>query len=614
MLDRQSSSKPRARGQLDPVFHEPEYIRYADIAAFFRRYLFTILGCVALGLLIAGLYVKTATPLYTARAQILIDPSTAQFIQDKRTELTLDAAKIESQIAILRSDTIIGAVVKEFDLQNDPEFRGGTKSLLRGISYRIYGGSQEAKPQSDDKAQTRIAIQSLRSHMDIRRAGLSYAIDIYVTTRQPEKSARIANAIADQYERDQVAARTRAARQWSEWLETRIHRLRGQLDSAARALLSLKSGREYPPEQKPAGAGHGAGEQPTSVAVAEATVEAYRSIYASYFSALTNAVEQESSPAVNARVITVATPPLGKSHPRSKLTILFGMFAGLISGVGIAFLRLAMDTSVRTPKQIKDVIGLDCLARVPRVMRAFSLARKWPFIPPEASRFDRLSMFRYVIEAPFSQFAGSVTALKSGLVKSAKQDGIRLIGVTSALPEEGKSTLAANLAAAFALSSFKALIIDADVHNSVISQTLGAGAKKGLLEVLKGEAQLSECVIARRGAGPDVLPLVKDKQAPVSYNWLSSESMVSLLNTLKDEYHFIVMDMPPLTPIADGLAISSMLDGVLLAVEWGKTPRDLLADVTYGLNLADANILGVVLTKVDESAVNLRLKKSWKYY
>lgn len=609
MLNRQTQVKPRSRGELDHYLDDSDYISYADIIGFVRRYLFTIISFVVLGVVLAGLYVSSAVPLYKARAQLLIDPATTQFIQDRRTELSLDAAKIESQIAIINSDTIVGAVVDRLDLKNDPEFRGGSRSQLRRILFWNSGSSDEVIAPDPQEDLGRIATGNLRAAMDVRRSGLSYAIDIAVTTREPAKSARIANAIADAYEQDQVNDRTRSAKQWSEWLETRIHRLRGQLDEAARDLQGLKSGRGYSPTQEP-----GPTERPVSVAVLEATVEAYRNIYASYFQALTTAVEQQSSPVVNARIITTATPPLDKSYPRGKLIMAFGMFVGLLSGVGIGFLRASMDTSVRTSKQVKHYIGLECLARIPKIPQTISLSWAFPFIARTPSTSDRRMMFRYVTEAPFSQFAGSVTALKTALVKAGRQDGVRCFGITSALPEEGKSTLAANLASAFALSSYRVLIIDADVHNSVISQTFAPAATRGLFEVLKGEAEFKDCLITGKGAAPDVLPLVADKRTPVSYSWLSSESMLSLIKHLKEEYHFVIVDLPPLAPVADGLTISSLLDGVILAVQWGRTTRELVADVTYGLNLADANILGLVLTKVDQSAVNLRLKKAWKYY
>lgn len=612
MLERHPKAKSRSREELDHFFYDPGYLTYADIVGFIKRYFVTIVFCLIAGALIAFYYVASTTPLYTAQAKIFLDPKTTQIIESKAVELSLDAAKIESEIALINSDTILNAVVKDLDLKNDSEFQIGRASLLRRIISGDFRSSKQlATPALPEAEQIIVAIEALRSRLDVRRSGLAYVLDISVTSADPEKAARLANAIADAYEREQIEARTKAARQSSEWLETRIYRLREKLDEAARRLQSLKSGREYPP---PADAGAGAGDEPASVETLEATVDAYRKIYESYYQSLTNAGEQQTFLVSNARVITPATPPRSKSHPKNKLTIALGMFGGLLAGMGLAFLRASMDTSVRTPKQIRDTIGLDCLARIPRVPRGFSISRKKPFISMGASTADRHLMFRYVSEAPFSQFSGAVTALKSGVVKSSRQDGIRIIGVTSALPEEGKSTLAANLAAAFTLSSYKALLIDADIHNSVISQTFAPKARKGLFEVLKGEAKAAECIIGRRGAGPDILPIVADKQAPISYNWLSSESMLSLLATLKDEYHFIVVDLAPLTPIAEGLTISSLLDAVLLAVEWGKTPRDLLADVAYGLNLADANILGVVLTKVDEASVNLRLKKAWKYY
>jgi capsular exopolysaccharide synthesis family protein len=475
----------------------------------------------------------------------------------------------------------------------------------------LFGRSaNETAPKLSTGEQRQIALETLRSCMDVRRVGLSYAMDISVTTTAPDKSARLANAIASAYEREQIAARTKAARQSSEWLETRLHSLRSKLDDAARTLQNMKSGRDF---AQPGGPSANP-DKPVTVEALEATVEAYRTIYESYYQALTNAGEQQTYPISNARVISPAETPLGKSYPRSKLIVALGMFAGLLSGVGISFLRLSMDSSVRTPKQVKNYIGLECLARIPKIAQPVSFSPKSLLFPLRKAEADRQVMFHYVTEAPFSQFAGAVTALKTGIVKAGRQDGIRSLGITSALPEEGKSTLAINLATAFALSSYKTLIIDADVHNSVVSQTLAAGASQGLFEVLKGEAEPKDCIIAGKGPMPDVLPVVGDKRISGAYGWLSSESMLLLLKYLKEKYHFVVVDLPPLAPVPEGLTISSLLDSVLLAVEWGVTPRDVLADVTYGLNLADANILGIVLTKVDESAVQLRVKKSWKYY
>lgn len=618
MLNRQTQPKSHTRGELDHFFHEPNYITIADILSFVRRYFLIIAAGVLLGGLLAGLYVSTATPLFTARAQLLIDPSSTQVLQqDRRTELTLDEAHIQSQIEVIRSDTITTAVIKGLNLTEDPEFAGGGRAWWRKLIWPDSDGQQAEKPAVPEDVLLRNVIGALQASLDVRRSGVSHVINISVRTTEAEKSAQIANAMAEAYEQEQVSARANAARRSSEWLESRIHHLRDKLDQAARALQSFKSGREYTPLPGTQGA---AGEKPTTVEALEATVEAYRKIYEGYFQAFTNALEQETYPVANARVINAASTPLGKSHPRSKLILAFGIFAGLVAGFGVAFLRHLMDGSVRTPKQIKDRIGLDCIARIPSLNRSIPASLKQIFSlsawreagVPQSNRVR----FNQVVESPFSQFSGAVKALKTAVLKAGGHDGIRSLGVTSALPGEGKSTLSANLAAVFALASYKTLIIDADMHNSVMSQTFAPRAKKGLLEVLSGTAEPADCIVQGKGNAPDVLPVVLPKKNSDSYPYdlVASESMVAFLDYLRESYHIVLVDMPPLTPIADGLAVSGLLDGIVLAVEWGKTPLELLADVTYGLQLADASILGVVLTKVDESAVHLRVKKAWKYY
>jgi capsular exopolysaccharide synthesis family protein len=443
----------------------------------------------------------------------------------------------------------------------------------------------------------------------VRRLGLSYVINLSVTATDPEKAARLANAMAESYEREQIVARTRAARQSSEWLETRIYTLGAKLNEAARDLQNVRTGRGY---SQPRNDGNASPQD--TVEVAQATVDAYRQIYESYFQALTNAVEQQSFQGSNARIITPAGIPPDRSHPRSKLIMILGIFAGLLIGVAIALVRKNMDNSVRSTKQIRNAIGLECLARIPRVTTSFSLRRTMSSLTPKDGPAQRNALFNHVTRTPFSQFAGAVTALKTAILKAGRQDGIQTLGITSALPDEGKSTLSANLAAAFVLSSHRTLIVDADIHRSMSSRTLAPDAKQGLFEVLRGARNLSQCIVDGQGKRPDILPVVRNEHTPDSYTWLNSDQMRELLETLKGSYHYIIVDLPPLTPVAEGLTMSSMLDAVLLVVEWGRTPQDLVADVTYGLNLADANVLGVALTKVDQNAVHLGLKKAIQYY
>jgi capsular exopolysaccharide synthesis family protein len=610
MLNRPVKPKPRARGELEHTAFEPEYIRFSDISAFFQRYSFTISGCAIATAILAAFYITSATPLYTAYTQILIDPKGNEILDDRRAELTLDAAAMESQIALLTSDTIVRAVAEGLNLKNDPEYAGASVPLLDRLKALLGNGNASPKLQSaDDETRTLQAVEALRNTLDVRRLGLSYVINLSVTATDPQKAARLANAMAESYEREQIIARTRAARASSEWLETRIYTLGAKLNEAARDLQNVRTGRGPAPSRNDPNA-----PPQDTVEVVQATVDAYRQIYESYFQALTNAVEQQSFQGSNARIITPAAIPPDRSHPRSKLIMILGIFAGLLIGIAIALLRKNMDNSVRSTKQIRNAIGLDCLARIPRVTTSFSLRRTMTSLAPKDGPAQRHALFNHVMRTPFSQFAGAVTALKTAIVKAGRQDGIQTLGITSALPDEGKSTLSANLAAAFVLSSHKTIIVDADIHRSMASRTLAPYAKQGLFEVLRGARTLSQCIVVGEDKRPDILPVVPNEHTPDSYTWMNSDQMRELLETLKESYHYIIVDLPPLTPVAEGLTMSSMLDAVLLVVEWGRTPQDLVADVTYGLNLADANVLGVALTKVDQGAVHIGLKKSIQYY
>lgn len=312
MLNRHTKPKPRARGELEHAAFEPEYIRFSDISAFFQRYSFTITGSVIACAMLAAFYVSSTTPLYTAYTQILIDPKGNEILDDRRAELTLDAAAIESQIALLTSDSIVRAVVEGLNLKNDPEYAGVSVPLFERIKV-LFGKENNAPTMEDidDETRTLQAVEALRETLDVRRQGLSYVINLSVTATDPEKAARLANAMAESYEREQIIARTRAARASSEWLETRIYTLGAKLNEAARDLQNVKSGRGYTQPQN-----HQNAAPKDTVEVVQATVDAYRQIYQSYFQALTNAVEQQSFQGSNARIITPAAVPAGKSHPR----------------------------------------------------------------------------------------------------------------------------------------------------------------------------------------------------------------------------------------------------------------------------------------------------------
>jgi succinoglycan biosynthesis transport protein ExoP len=210
MLNRETPHRSRARGELDQFFYEPEHITYSDIVAFFRRYFLIIAGSAAIAGTLGILYVLTSTPLYSARVELLIDPSATQLVRDDRTELLIDTAHMESQIALIASAAILSAAVQRLNLQDDPDFTGGRPSERRKLQDLLFGAppaeprQQPASPAIDPAMRMRLAVDALRGSIDVRRGGASYVIAIAVTTSNADKSARVANAVAQSYVQEQI--------------------------------------------------------------------------------------------------------------------------------------------------------------------------------------------------------------------------------------------------------------------------------------------------------------------------------------------------------------------------------------------------------------------------
>jgi polysaccharide biosynthesis transport protein len=646
------------------------FITHHDIIRFIKRYYVTISLTAFAGIVLALTYVLTSVPLYTARTQIIIDPSLPQALRDTGSSsiFSIDNAQVESQLEVLRSEKIAGAVIDKLDLENNPEFNVGSASLMS--SLRGLFASEDGPV--DPFIKRRATLYRLLAGLSVHRVGLSYAIDIQFRSRSPELSAQIANATAEAYVNEQIGARSQAARQGGVWLEQRIDQLRQQMNTAALEAKQFRARRDYrlaPSESDSNGDKGGRSSAADRRAAAvnrqntleelDATAQTYRRIYESYLTAYTEAVQKQSYPVTNARVITPATRPLSKSHPRSKLILAFGGLLGGLAGLAIAFFRHSIDRSVWGARQIREEIGVECLANIPllvdhastslfspatlskavaRILRkADELADKAPrFLGPvargvksaaswaqgrQASGASSLSAdaapangiapldvdtaaLDAVVTMPFSSFSHGIKTLKSAISLAGRARQVRAIGVTSALPNEGKTTITANLATLFAMSGVRTLLVDGDLRNARLSHLLAPDAKKGLMDAVSGKAKVENCIVRAKESGLDLLPVADGLQAATySDEIFGSKKMRDLIDRLQKSYDIIIFEMPPLTASLDGLTISSMLDSTVLVAEWGKTPMPILSEVVRLMRRARTEILGVALNKVDTSTM-----------
>jgi capsular exopolysaccharide synthesis family protein len=626
-----------------PYSDDRTFITHADIKRIIKRYSSTILWSAAIGTVLAALYAMTAVPLYTAHTQIIIDPSLPQTLREQGDGIfSIDNAQVESQIEVLKSESIAHDVITELELADDAAFVGSPPPSILSYPFRLFQSQGTPNPF----ARERNAFARFAAGLAVRRVGLSYSIDVMFSATSPELAAKIANATANAYIAEQIGARAQSARQGGLWLEERIDHLRKQMNAAALQVQEFRAKRDYrisgnrgdAVDPKGRTSEDSASNRPNTINTIEeldSTAQTYRRIYESYLMAYTESVQKQSYPVSNARIITAASPPLGKSHPRTKLLLVFGCLMGAFAGLGIAFCRHKLDRRVWGARQIREDHGLECLASIPRIVGQYPPSRLARFStalayvqrpsdllrllrhgvekvwhrlraklegvePPNGARHGTTGYgLDVVVTMPFSGFSLGMKRLKTAISLAARGHQIRCVAVTSALPSEGKTTIATNLAMLFAMSGVRTLLVDGDVRKATLSRSLAPEAECGIVEAMQGNAKLKDCVVRVNELGLDLMPVSSYFHNNFSEDIPTFDQAELLLEDLKKTYDFIIFEMPPLSASLDGLTMGSILDSTLLVAEWGRTPMPLVSEAIHLLRNAGVKIAGVVINKVD---------------
>ncbi|WJH39653.1 polysaccharide biosynthesis tyrosine autokinase [Aliirhizobium terrae] len=343
----------------------------------------------------------------------------------------------------------------------------------------------------------------------------------------------------------------------------------------------------------------------------ERSAETYKNLYQTFLQRYQEAVQQESFPVTEARIISYATPPAGPSEPRKFLVLAAGILLGGIVGVGVAGFREFRDRFFRTGEQVRDVLSLEYLGSIPLVEPSKNKAS--PGQPVKGQVFKRNQVSSYAIDHPLSSFAETLRSAKIAADLSINKQN-KIIGIVSALPGEGKSTIAVNLAQILSKSA-KTLLIDADLRNPGATRALGQHADEGLLEVLLENKSPASLLLSDSDSGLKFLPAVVKRRVPHSSELLASQQMMKLLSQAATEFDYVVLDLPPLGPVVDARAISPRVDGFVMVVEWGGASRKVVSDTLDADPQIVNRCLGVVLNKVDSSKMKLyREYGSSEYY
>jgi capsular exopolysaccharide synthesis family protein len=266
--------------------------------------------------------------------------------------------------------------------------------------------------------------------------------------------------------------------------------------------------------------------------------------------------------------------------PTPKRTAFFGAILGFVAGLALALLWEALDTRLRSAKQIEDVLNLPLLARLPE--------------PPRHLRSsDRLVM----IEEPTSLHAEVVQILRSNFEVVNAAIAARTVMVTSCAQREGKSTTVANLAVALARSGKNVALVDLDLREPIIARFFNLPADVGITDVVRGNVPLKQAMGSVRVSSShrlSVLPIGRRPENPGEF--ASSDALKEVLGQLRSTYDLVLVDAPPMGVVSDAMAIASSVDGVLVIAREGRVDLSQLENLSRNLDLVATPKLGFVVT------------------
>jgi capsular exopolysaccharide synthesis family protein len=282
------------------------------------------------------------------------------------------------------------------------------------------------------------------------------------------------------------------------------------------------------------------------------------------------------------QIILPASAPTSPSSPRVPLDAALGLLTGLFIGVATAFVLDRVDDRIYRRADLQLYLDAPVLAYVPHVRRG-----------------NRGGAVGLIVEsAPRSPAAEAYRTARTSVLSLAGRRGAKVIAVMSPAQGEGKSTSAANLAAALAHADRRVVVVSADLRKPTIHEHFGVSPSKGLSEVLTGELSLEEAV--RRSSSPNVWVLASGRIPAQPAELLQSPAMGQVVAELRETFDFVVIDCPPLLGLADSLAVVPLADAILLVVQAERTQGGAIVEAWDQLERVGGRIEGVILNDIRE--------------
>lgn len=293
---------------------------------------------------------------------------------------------------------------------------------------------------------------------------------------------------------------------------------------------------------------------------------------------------QAATTQADARVASPAALPFRPSSPNVPINLLVGALLALCGGLAAVFLRQGTDRGIRTLEDVEGRLHLPYLAGLPTLGSA---VRHVGGSDPVSALVDHRE----------SAYAEGYRNLAASVLDAAGPGGVRTIALTSALPNEGKTTASIGLARIVAMNGASVVLVDADMRRPSVANALGLRPVTGLQQVLDGSATLDEALVIDADSTLSILPMLRSGTAASTA--LNDGRFDRLIEDLKARFDVVIFDASPVLPVVDGRLVAKKADAAILLVRWRKTPDAAVEMAARLLKSLGVNMTGVALSRVD---------------
>ena len=284
---------------------------------------------------------------------------------------------------------------------------------------------------------------------------------------------------------------------------------------------------------------------------------------------------------IKATIVDTASYSANPVAPKPARNVALGLIVGLLLGFGLALLRQTLDTRVNSTDDLREAVDCPVLGAINH--------------DPDIASNPLISDL-----APHAPRAEAFRVLRTNLQFVDIDNPQKVFVVTSAVPDEGKTSTATNLAISLAQAGTRTLLIEGDLRRPKAHQQLKLDGAVGLTSLLVGKVKLQDVLQCHQASGMDFI--ASGPVPPNPAELLQSKAMADLLRELRSGYDLVIIDAPPLLPVTDAALIAATADGALLVVRQGRSTRDQVRQAVDRLAHVDAALIGVVLNGVRSKA------------